>query len=204
MTNLNDEQRTSSFNQEQRSLYPNPLSVCQTKHQQILKLQADTLFLKLTQFEDKLKHYSKLKRKWNRFKNILRYSKYPIAILFAGAHIGLSSIPIVGIPLAIISTAVTLGEVIGANVLEDSFVNVKVNMNDKKCKHITKWLDRMYLFKQDTLRDGVIDAMEIEQWNQILNEYEESLKEITSPKNEEKIDLRKIQKQINLLLQQKK
>ena len=189
---------------EQRSLYPNPLSSFQTEHQQILKLQADTLFLKLTQLEDKLKHYSKLKKKWNRFKNILRYSKYPIAILFAGADVGLAFIPIVGIPLAIISTAVTLGEVIGANVLEDSFVNVKVNTYDKKCKYITKWLDRMYLFKQDTLRDGVIDAKEIEQWKQILNEYEESLKEITIPKNEEKIDLKKIQEQINLLLQQKK
>ena len=72
MTNLLDEQRTSLFNQGQRSLYPNSLSISQTEHQQILKLQADTLFLKLTQLEDKLKHYSKLKGKWNRFKNILR------------------------------------------------------------------------------------------------------------------------------------
>ena len=62
----------------------------------------------------------------------------------------------------------------------------------------------MYLFQQDTLRDEVIDVKEIDQWRQILNEYKESLKEITSSKNEEKIDLKKIQKQINLLLQQKK
>ena len=102
MANPTNEQRTSS-------LYPNPLSCSQTEHQQILKLQADTLFLKLTQLEDKLKHYNKLKKKWNRFKNILRYSKYPIAILFAGADVGLAFIPIVGIPLAIISTTVTLG-----------------------------------------------------------------------------------------------
>ena len=61
----------------------------------------------------------------------------------------------------------------------------------------------MYLFKQDTLRDCVIDAKEIDQWRQILNEYDESLKEITIPKNKEKIDLKKIQEQINLLLQQK-
>ena len=80
-----------------------------------------------------MKHYHKLKRKWSRFKNILRYSNYSIDILFAGADIGLSFIPIVGIPLAIISSAVTLGEVIGANILEDSFVNVKVNTYDKKC-----------------------------------------------------------------------
>ena len=61
----------------------------------------------------------------------------------------------------------------------------------KNCKHITKWLDINYLFKQDTLRDGVIDAKEIDQFKEILNEYEESLKEITSPKNEEKINLKK-------------
>ena len=67
MTNTPDEQRTSYFNQDQRSLYPNPLSSAQTEHQQILKLQADTLFLKLTQLEDNLKHYSKIKKKWNRF-----------------------------------------------------------------------------------------------------------------------------------------
>ena len=61
----------------------------------------------------------------------------------------------------------------------------------------------MYVFKQDTLRDGVIDTKEIDQWRQILNEYEESLKEITSPKNEEKIDLKKIQEQISRLISQK-
>ena len=144
MDNPLDKQRTSSFNQYQRSFYLNPLLSAQTEHQQILTLQVDTLILKLTQLEDKLKHYSNLKNKWNIFENILRYNKYPIAILCAGADIGLSFIPIVGIPLAIISTAVTLGEVIGANVLEDSFVNVKVNTYDKKCKHIIKWLDRMF------------------------------------------------------------
>ena len=47
----------------------------------------------------------------------------------------------------------------------------------------------MYLFKQDTLRDGVIGAKEIDKWKEILNEYEESLKEITTPTNDENIDL---------------
>ena len=48
---------------EQTSLYLNQLSSSQTEHQQILKLQADTLFLNLTQLDNKLKHYSKLKKK---------------------------------------------------------------------------------------------------------------------------------------------
>ena len=58
----------------------------------------------------------------------------------------------------------------------------------------------MYLFKQYTLHDRVIDAKEIEQWKQILNIYKESLKEITISKIETKIDLKKILEQINLLL----
>ena len=130
MTKLSDEQRTPS-------LCPNPLSVGHTEHQTILKIQTDSLFSKLTQLEDKLKHYNKLKKKWNRFKNILRYIKYPIAILFAVANVGLTFIFIFGIPLAIISTTVTLGKVIGANILEDSIVNVKVNNYNNKCKHIS-------------------------------------------------------------------
>ena len=39
MTNRSNEQRTASFNQDQKSLYSNPLSVTQIEHQQILKLQ---------------------------------------------------------------------------------------------------------------------------------------------------------------------
>ena len=87
--------------------------------------------------------------------------------------------------------------------MEDSFVNVKVNNYNKKCKHIRTKIDRMYLFKQDTLRDRGIDAIKIDQWRQILSKYKESLKKITSPKNEEKIDLNKIQEHINRLINQK-
>ena len=90
---------------------------------------------------------------WYQKLTFIKINSTPNIYLFAGADIGFAFISIVGIPLAIISTAVTLGEVISANVLEDSFVHVKVNTYDKKCKLITKWLDRMYLFKQDTLRD---------------------------------------------------
>ena len=74
---------------------------------------------------------------------------------------GLAFILIVGIPLAISSTTVTLLEVIGANVFEDSFVNVKVNNYNKKCKLISTWIDRMNLFKQATIRNGAIDLKKL-------------------------------------------
>ena len=40
----------------------------------------------------------------------------------------------------------------------------------------------MYLFKQDSLCNGVIYAKEINQWKQTLNNNDKSLKEITTPK----------------------
>ena len=52
---------------------------------------------------------------------------------------------------------------IDANVLDNSFVNVKFNTYDNNCNHISMWLDKMYLFKQDTLHYGVIDATKIDQ-----------------------------------------
>ena len=62
----------------------------------------------------------------------------------------------------------------------------------------------MYLFKQDTLRDGVIDAIKNDQWRLILNKYEESLIEKTIPNKQRENRLKKFQKQISLLINQKK
>ena len=105
--------------------------------QQKLKLQAYSLFLKLSQLKDKLKQYSKLKKKWNKFKNILRYSKYPIAILFCGADIVLSFILIVGISLALIINEYHEKKLL-VLMFEKSFVKFKVNTYVKKWEHITK------------------------------------------------------------------
>ena len=66
------------------------------------------------------------------------------------------------------------------------------------------WLDKMYLFKQDTLPDEIIDAKVIDKWKQLLTKYDESLKQIITPKHKKKIDLQTIQEQNNQLLQQKK
>ena len=141
MSNLLNELRTSSFNQDQKSLYYNLLSCSQTKHQQILKLKADILFLIFTQLENKLKHYNQLKKKLNKFKNILRYINYLIAILFAGNNVWLACIPIAGILLTIISTTVTFNEVIKAYILKNSFENVKVTNYNKKYKYMITWIE---------------------------------------------------------------
>ena len=183
------------------SIYPS-VSDSQNEQKSLIKLQSENLFNKLEQIEKEFKHYNKLKHKWNIFKNILHYSKYPLALILGGLDVALIFTGI-GIPLAIIGAGITVGEVVGTNVFEDAIVNMKIDKYNKKCKYIKEWIDKMYIFKVEALKDNVIDVKEIQQWKQLLIEYDKCLVNIQSSKNEEKIDLKKIQEQINTLIQQK-
>ena len=182
------------------SIYPS-VSDSQNEQKSLIKLQSENLFNKLEQIEKEFKHYNKLKHKWNIFKNILHYSKYPLAVILGGLDVALIFTGI-GIPLALIGAGVTIGEVVGTNVFEDTVVNLKIDKYNKECKHIKEWIDKMYIFKVEALKDNVIDAKEIQQWKQLLIEYEKETN-IQSSKNDSKIDLKKIQDQINILIQQK-
>ena len=71
------------------------------------------------------------------------------------------------------------------------------------CKHIKERIDKMYIFKIKALKYNVIDVKKIQQWKKLLIEYEQCSTKIQSSKNDQKIDLRKIQEQINILIQQK-
>ena len=73
----------------------------------------------------------------------------------------------IGIPLAIIGAVITVKEVIGTNILEDTFVNVKIDKY-KKSKHIKKWINKMYIIKSEALKNNVIDVKELQQWGHLL------------------------------------
>ena len=64
---------------------------------------------------------------------------------------------------------------------------MKIDKYNKKGKHIKEWIDKMYIFKVEALKDNVIDVKEIQQWKQLLIEYEEETN-IQSSKNDPKID----------------
>ena len=53
----------------------------------------------------------------------------------------------------------------------------------------------MYVFKSEALKDNVIGVKEINQWKELIQEYEEDISKIKTSKNEEQIDLNKIQEQ---------
>jgi hypothetical protein len=200
----------TDLNRKHKNIYPNTstlgsLSFSQNEQSALFKLQADNLFFKLEQIEKELQHYHKLKNKWNLFKNILHYSKYPFAVILGGLDVGLIftgvGIPI-AVALAVSGAGLTLAEVISTNVLEDSLVNIKLNKYETKCKHLKQWVDRMYLFKTDVLKDGVIDEKEINQWKDMLKLYDKSLIEFKQ-ESKNAIDLKVLKDQIDTLMKQR-
>ena len=76
--------------------------------------------------------------KWNIFKNILHYNKYPLAVILGVLDVGLKFTGI-GLSLAIVGAGLTISEVIGTNILEETFVNIKVDKYHKKSKHLKEW-----------------------------------------------------------------
>jgi hypothetical protein len=112
----------------------------------------------------------------------------------------------VGIPiavaLAVSGAGLTLAEFIGTNVLEDSLVNIKLNKYENKCKHLKQWVDGMFLFKTDVLKDGVIDEKEINQWKDMLKLYDTSLIEFKQ-ESKNAINLKVLKDQIDTLMKQR-
>ena len=183
-------------------LFNGSMSQSENDQKGLLKLKSENLFIRLEQIEKDFKRYNKLKHRWNTFKNILHYSKYPLAVILGGLDIALI-FTIIGIPLAVVGATITIGEVIGTNILEDTYINIKVNKYNKKCKHIKEWIDKMYIFKAEVLKDNIIDNKEIQQWKQLIEEYEKETKILTSS-NEKEInslpDLVKLQEMIQVII----
>jgi hypothetical protein len=179
------------------------ISNSEREHEYVLKLQCDNLIIKLNELEKELKHYKKLKRRWKIFRNILHYLKYPISILLFGGDIALIFTGI-AIPVAIAGACVTGIELLGSSIIEDTLVTKKVGKYDHKIIHLKEWIDKMYIFKTEALKDSKIDSHEIELWKKLLNEYEESLKEMPKNLKEETIDLQKLQEQVTMLLNKRK
>ena len=154
---------------EEAPLYPS-LDSANDERAYVTKLQTENLFGKLNAIEKELKHYQKLKRRWNSIKNILHYLKYPVCALMLGGDAALFLTGL-GAPIAIASSGLTLLEVIGSHMLEDSLVRSKVNKYAAKAAHRKEWIDKMYVFKNEALRDYILDQKEIELWNALLAEY---------------------------------
>jgi hypothetical protein len=192
-------------------IYP-PLDLDFEKvHQQELnKEKSKNLFSKLQQLENEYKHYKKLKHKWNVFKNILHYSKYPVAGFMVVGDVVLLVIP-TGVTqiLGIAGIACTISEVSLGSIVEDTVVKHKVHKYRHKCEHLKEWIDKMYVFKSEAEHDGIISSEEIEKWRQLLEQYSNASKKLSNVQQDassktpqQPVDMNKLQEQILFLMTQ--
>ena len=165
---------------------------------EIQKIRLDNLLFKEKMLEDKLKHYKKIKRKWIILKNILHYSKYPISgILIVGDLILILFPPT--LIFAIGSISLTVSEIVCTNILEDSLLKIKVNKYKKKCIDIQSLIDKLYVFKNKALKDGIISDLELDEFDNLLkdenkNDVEDKLPEISLKTLNEKMNLLMMEK----------
>ena len=168
----------------------------------------------LMMFHDSLvkqmKHYQKLKCRWNVVKNVMHYSKYPIGVAMIGGDVALTFTG-VGIPVAIAGGVITAVELVGSNIVEDTLMKRKVQKYRQKTLFFKEWIDKMHVFVTDATRDGIIDDKEIEQWKRLVEEHNTALTNLTKThepsKNseyQEVMTLEQLQKQITSMLSQKK
>ena len=175
----------------------------------------------LMMFHDSLvtqmKHYRKLKCRWNVVKNVMHYSKYPVGIAMIGGDVALA-ITGVGIPVAIAGGVITAIELVGSNIVEDTLMKRKVQKYSQKTLFFKEWIDKMHVFVTDATRDGIIDDREIDQWKALKAEYDTALISLTKThdnseshsKNgkpselQEVMTLEQLQKQLTSMISQKK
>jgi len=175
----------------------------------------------LMMFHDSLvtqmKHYRKLKCKWNVVKNVMHYSKYPVGVAMIGGDVALAFTG-VGLPIAIAGGVVTAVELVGSNIVEDTLMKRKVQKYRQKTLFFKEWIDKMHVFVTDATRDGIIDDKEIEQWNKLKEEYNTALSTLTkthdtseshskngkSSELQEVMTLEQLQKQLTSMISQKK
>lgn len=169
------------------NLYP-PIEDTLKFDERVQKIRLENLLDKEKQIEVKLKHYKKLKRRWNIFKKIFHFGKYPIAVLQYLGDAALLLFPGTQ-PIGFIGIAVTTTELVGSNVLEDALLNVKVNKYAKKCDLLQEYINKMYVFKIESIKDGVISEHEMQLFTQLLNEYESKLSSHTDSKNGENLEV---------------
>ena len=139
-----------------------------------------------------LKHNNKLKKRFNKCKNIWKYLGYGLfGVLIAGDIVVSIFLPGIAVPIVLAGTA--LGEFLISEIVSGYF-GKKKSVYTKKCKHIQTTLDKMDVFIRDAVADKKIEEAEIKRFQVILNEYEEGVVEIKEEsKNEEKYTLKELQ-----------
>ena len=125
---------------------------------------------KRKQLQEKLKHYTKLKKRWVMVKNISECAGVGLTVI-CGVLAVVSTTGVLGIPLLLILTTSsgTLASLI-TTITNKTFIQKHRNSLKRKHAQTKEIYDKLFLYFQKCVEDNFITQQEIEQFEKLCNQ----------------------------------
>jgi len=140
----------------------------------INKLQVQHMLAEIEGIKRSLKHYNKLRKRFNLSKNICKYIGLGVFVTVEVAGVGLLIVATGGTAVPLVLPAILCGAGLASPLIDLAlckYFSQRKHLYTEKCKHIQSTLDRLYIFMKDAMSDSVIDEKEINKFREIITEY---------------------------------
>jgi len=140
----------------------------------INKLQVQHMLAEIEGIKRSLKHYKKLRKRFNLIKNICKYIGLGVFVSVEVAGVGLLIVATGGTAVPLVLPAILCGAGLASPLIDLAlckYFSKRKHLYTEKCKHIQSTLDKLYIFMKDAMSDSVIDEKEINKFREIITEY---------------------------------
>ena len=130
---------------------------------------------KQNEIKEMLKHYKKLKNRWNTIDSILKTTNltFTLIMAFSTAVSASLTVPVfVPIILGIVSASSSTG------IIAIKYSSKKKEYFKRKVRLIDEYLNKLYIFFEKSKADKIISVEEVEEFNMLLTEFESELKKL--------------------------
>jgi len=127
---------------------------------------------KQNEIKEMLKHYKKLKNRWNTIDSILKTTNltFTLIMTFSTAVSASLTVPVfVPIILGIVSASSSTG------IIAIKYSSKKKEYFKRKVRLIDEYLNKLYIFFEKSKADKIISVEEVEEFNMLLTEFENDL-----------------------------
>jgi hypothetical protein len=159
------------------------------------KSRIDEMSNKRLELDRQLKHYLKIKKRWDKADGSLKITGTILAGTSAvvGAVMAGLTVPLtIPIAIPIVLGAITAGETIITSGLVMGLTGRKKSFYREKIRIIQSYIDKMFVYCEKARQDNVITVEELEGFKQLMEEYQNT---INSRISNDEYDYEKIKKE---------
>jgi hypothetical protein len=142
------------------------------------KSRIDEMSNKRLELDRQLKHYLKIKKRWDKADGSLKITGTILAGTSAvvGAVIAGLTVPLtIPIVIPIVLGAITAGETIITSGLVMGLTGRKKSFYREKINIIQSYIDKMFVYSEKARQDGVITVEELEGFKHLMEEYQNTI-----------------------------